>query len=114
MNTRRRLFQWKKRQKQIKSGDTVITALGIGACSADMYHAILNRHKELQGVNMMDAVQVRPCKLYDPEFMGWHRRPYQLHACLRDDYHPQDQRHPAAGFLADYEFRQWPENRETR
>lgn len=56
--------------KQVKSGDTVVIALGISACSEDMYHAILNRHEELRGVNILDAVQVRPCNLYDPEFMA--------------------------------------------
>ena len=56
--------------KQVKSGDIVGIALGISACSADFYHAILNRHEELRNVNILDAVQVRPCKLYDPEFMA--------------------------------------------
>ncbi len=53
----------------IQSGDFVSMALGIGACSADMYHAILNRHEELENVKILDTVQVRPCKLYDPDFM---------------------------------------------
>lgn len=56
--------------KQVKSGDVVTTALGIGACSGPMYDAILNRHEELKGVRILDAVQVRPTKLYNPEFMA--------------------------------------------
>ena len=56
--------------KQVKSGDVVTTALGIGACSGPMYDAILNRHEELKGVRILDAVQVRPTKLYNPKFMA--------------------------------------------
>ena len=65
---RKKCVSMEEAAKQVKSGDTVVTALGIAANSADMYHAILNRHAELRGVNIIDAVQVRPCKLYDPEF----------------------------------------------
>ncbi|OPY07020.1 MAG: Succinyl-CoA:coenzyme A transferase [Syntrophaceae bacterium PtaB.Bin095] len=67
---RKKCVSMEEAAKQVKSGDTVVTALGIAANSADMYHAILNRHAELRGVNIIDAVQVRPCKLYDPEFMA--------------------------------------------
>ena len=56
--------------KQVKSGDVVTTALGIGACSGPMYDAILDRHEELKGVRILDAVQVRPTKLYNPKFMA--------------------------------------------
>jgi 4-hydroxybutyrate CoA-transferase len=56
--------------KQVKSGDVVSAALGIGACSGSMYDAILDRHEELKGVRILDAVQVRPTKLYNPEFMA--------------------------------------------
>jgi 4-hydroxybutyrate CoA-transferase len=56
--------------KQVKSGDMVATGLGIGACSPDVYHTILGRHEELRDVWILDSVQVRPCKLYDPEFMA--------------------------------------------
>jgi 4-hydroxybutyrate CoA-transferase len=56
--------------KQVKSGDVVSAALGIGACSGPMYDAILDRHEELKGVRILDAVQVRPTKLYNPEFMA--------------------------------------------
>jgi len=56
--------------KQIKSGDVVASGLGIGACSTDMYQSILDRHEELRDVWIVDAVQVRPSKLYDPQFMA--------------------------------------------
>jgi 4-hydroxybutyrate CoA-transferase len=56
--------------KQVMSGDVVSAALGIGACSGPMYDAILDRHEELEGVRILDAVQVRPTKLYNPEFMA--------------------------------------------
>ena len=56
--------------KLVKSGDTIAIALGVGACSADMYNAILDRHEELRDVKITDTVQVRPSKLYDPAYMA--------------------------------------------
>ena len=53
----------------VKSGDFISTALGVGACSPEMYEAILNRHNELEGVRIMDSIQLRPTRLYDPKFM---------------------------------------------
>jgi 4-hydroxybutyrate CoA-transferase len=55
--------------KKVQNGDIIATPLAIGACSTDMYNAILARHNELRNVKIMDTVQVRPCKLYDPEYM---------------------------------------------
>lgn len=55
---------------RIQSGDFVGIALGVGACTPPMYEAILNRHEELTGVMIADAVQLRPNRLYDPGFMG--------------------------------------------
>ncbi|MEQ8174847.1 MAG: acetyl-CoA hydrolase/transferase C-terminal domain-containing protein [Syntrophomonadaceae bacterium] len=55
--------------KTIKSGDFISTALGVGACSADFYNAILDRAPELENVIFVDTVQVRPTKMYDPNFM---------------------------------------------
>lgn len=54
----------------IKSGDFVGTGLAVGACSPDMYSAIFDRAGELQDVRISDTVQIRPSKLYDPEFMA--------------------------------------------
>lgn len=55
--------------KQIKSGELVGVGLAIGACSPPMYDAILDRWQELKNVIINDSVQVRPSKLYDPDFM---------------------------------------------
>jgi 4-hydroxybutyrate CoA-transferase len=54
----------------IKSGDFVGTGLAVGACSPDMYNAIFERREELQDVWISDTVQIRPSKLYDPEYMA--------------------------------------------
>ena len=67
---KKKVVSMEEMAKQVKSGDVVGIGLGIGACSPDLYHAILDRHEELRDVWMLDAVQVRPCKLYDPEFMA--------------------------------------------
>ncbi len=55
--------------KKMNSGDFICIGLGIGACSPDMYHAILDRWEDLKDVRISDSVQVRPCRLYDPAFM---------------------------------------------
>ena len=56
--------------KQIKSGDIVGAAMAISMCSPDVYNAILARAEELRNVTILDAVPLRPCKLYDPKFMA--------------------------------------------
>jgi 4-hydroxybutyrate CoA-transferase len=66
---KKRLVSLEEAAKKIKSGDLVITALGIGACSPDFIHAILDRWEELRDVIFMDTIPVRPCRLYDVEFM---------------------------------------------
>ena len=67
---RKKMVSFAEAAKQVKSGDFVGIGLGIGACSPDMYHAILDRWEELQGVKISDTVQIRPTKLYDPVFMA--------------------------------------------
>ena len=54
---------------KIKSGDFVGVGLGMGACSPDFFHAILDRWEELRDVIISDSVAVRPSKLYDVELM---------------------------------------------
>ncbi len=54
----------------IKSGDTVAMGHAVGAPSVDIYNAILNRYEEVENVEILDVVQLRPCKLYDPEYMA--------------------------------------------
>lgn len=66
----KKLIPIEEAARQVKSGDTVVTGLAVGACSAEMYNAILDRHAELRDVKISDTVQVRPSKLYDPEFMA--------------------------------------------
>lgn len=61
---------FKEAASLVKSGDFVGIALGVGACTPPMYEAILDRHEELTGVVISDTVQLRPTRLYDPEFMG--------------------------------------------
>lgn len=56
--------------KMVKSGDTVGIGQALGGCSPDVYHAILDRHEELRNVRIMDILQLRPCKLYDPDYMA--------------------------------------------
>jgi len=65
-----RLVSLEEAAKQVRSGDVVVPALGVGACSTDMYNAIADRWEELRDVIVIDAVQVRPSKLYDPKFMA--------------------------------------------
>lgn len=69
-NYRRKRVSLEEMARQIKSGDTVGTAMAISMCSPDVYSAILDRAEELRNVTILDAVPVRPCKLYDPKFMA--------------------------------------------
>jgi len=66
---KRRLFSLEEMAKQIKSGDTIGTAMAVGNCSPDVYHAILDRWEEVKNVRFIDAVPIRPCKIHDPEIM---------------------------------------------
>jgi 4-hydroxybutyrate CoA-transferase len=67
---RDRVVSFEQAAKQIRSGDTVATALALGAWSIEMVHAILNRYKELEGVTLMDGLQLNPdIKLYNEEFL---------------------------------------------
>ncbi|KJS46096.1 acetyl-CoA hydrolase/transferase family protein [Desulfosporosinus sp. BICA1-9] len=67
---RKKVTSLKGAAATIKSGDVVGTGLAVGACSPDMYNAIFERHEELRDVWIIDAVQIRPSKLYDPEYMA--------------------------------------------
>lgn len=55
--------------KEIRSNDFISVAIGVGGCSSEMFEAILDRHEKLQNVKIMDAIQLRPTRLYNPEFM---------------------------------------------
>jgi 4-hydroxybutyrate CoA-transferase len=67
---KKKIVSFEEAAKQVKSGDFIGIGLGIGACSPAMYEAILNRWEELKGVKISDAVQVRPSRLYDLNFMA--------------------------------------------
>lgn len=66
---KKKVVSFEEAAKQIRSGEMVGIGLGIGACSPAMYDAILDRWQELKDVTINDSVQVRPSKLYDPDFM---------------------------------------------
>jgi 4-hydroxybutyrate CoA-transferase len=66
---KKKLVSMEDAAKQIKSGDLVGVAIGFGSCSPEMFHAILDRGKELKNVIINDCVQLRPSKLYDIEYM---------------------------------------------
>lgn len=65
----RKLTSYEEAAREIKSGDFITNAMGVGAISEVMINAILDRWQELQGVNILDCVQFYPSKLYDPKFM---------------------------------------------
>jgi len=54
----------------VKSGDLVLTGQALGGCSPEFYDALLARHEELRDVVLMDILQLRPSKVYDPEYMA--------------------------------------------
>ena len=66
---RRKLVSFEEAARSVQSGDFVSIAIGAGACSPELYEAILDRHEELHNVIMMDSIQLRPTRLYDPEYM---------------------------------------------
>lgn len=67
---KKKLISIEDAAKKIQNGDVIATPLACGACSVDMYDAILDRHEELKDVKILDTVQVRPCRLYDPDYMS--------------------------------------------
>ena len=66
----RKLVSMEAVAKQVKSGDVVGTGLGIGACSPEFYDALFDQYEELSGVRIVDSLQLRLSKLYDPVFMA--------------------------------------------
>jgi 4-hydroxybutyrate CoA-transferase len=55
--------------KKVKSGDVVGFGLSLGSPTSHLVDALLGRAEELRGVRIIDAVPIRPMKLYDAEFM---------------------------------------------
>lgn len=66
---RNRLISFVEAAQMVQSNDVVATGLAVGACSPEMVHAILDRHEELENVRLVDTVQLRASRLYDPEYM---------------------------------------------
>lgn len=66
---RRKCVSFAEAAQSVKSGDFISIAIGVGGCSAELYEAILDRHEELRDVSIMDCIQLRPNRLYDPNFM---------------------------------------------
>jgi Acetyl-CoA hydrolase len=64
-----KLISIEETAKTIQSGDVVGMGLAIGSASPDLINAILDRHDELRDVRFLDTIQLRPCKLYDPDYM---------------------------------------------
>jgi 4-hydroxybutyrate CoA-transferase len=55
--------------KQVKSGDVVGFGLAVGAPTAHLVDALLDRADELRGVRILDSVPVRTMRLFDTGFM---------------------------------------------
>jgi len=66
---KRKLISFTDAAAQVKTGDFISTALGVGACSPQFYEAVLDRGEQLENVLIMDSLQLRPTRLYDPVFM---------------------------------------------
>ncbi|MBC7075608.1 MAG: acetyl-CoA hydrolase, partial [Syntrophomonadaceae bacterium] len=66
----KRLASIEEMAQKVQSGDVIGIGLGLGGCSSDIHEAILDRNAELENVFIIDAVQVRRSKLYDPKFMA--------------------------------------------
>lgn len=66
---KRKLISFTEAAQMVQSGDFISTALGVGSCSPQFFEAVLNRGDELEHVMIMDSLQLRPSRLYDPAFM---------------------------------------------
>jgi 4-hydroxybutyrate CoA-transferase len=55
---KKKIVSMQEAAKQIRSGDFVGVGLGIGACSSEMFDAVLDRWEELKDVTISDTV---PC-----------------------------------------------------
>ncbi|MGE5381545.1 MAG: acetyl-CoA hydrolase/transferase family protein [Methylocystaceae bacterium] len=66
---KRKVISFTDAARLIKSGDFISTALGVGSCSPQFFDAVLDRADELEKVFIMDSLQLKPSRLYDPVFM---------------------------------------------
>jgi len=64
-----KLTTFEEAAKLVRSGDVVTMGFGPAAPSSEFYEALMDRWEELQDVRIVDALQVRKTRLYDPEFL---------------------------------------------
>ncbi len=64
---KRKLISFEDFPNLIKSGDTIMNALGTGACSRELHEALLARAEEFENVTFQDTVQVKPSPFHDIE-----------------------------------------------
>ncbi|MGZ6230505.1 MAG: hypothetical protein ACXWMO_07050 [Syntrophales bacterium] len=68
--------------KKVNSNDAVAFGLSLGAPTAHLVDALLARAGEVTGVRILDAVPIRPMKLYDPDFMNSVRESFTYSSLL--------------------------------
>ncbi|MGZ3608320.1 MAG: hypothetical protein ACXU9J_10420, partial [Syntrophales bacterium] len=85
--------------KKVNSNDVVAFGLSLGAPTAHLVDALLARAGEVTGVRILDAVPIRPMKLYDPDFMNSVRESFTYSSLL---YNPLN-RKLAQGKNVDYQ-----------
>lgn len=64
---KKKLISIEEFARLIKSGDTVMNALGPGAVSREFHEAIIARADELEGVTFQDTVQCKPSPFHDKD-----------------------------------------------
>ncbi|NPV92922.1 MAG: acetyl-CoA hydrolase/transferase family protein [Firmicutes bacterium] len=67
---KRKTVSMEEAVKSVRSGDFVAIALGVGACSTDVYNALFDHCQGLERVRIVDTVQLRAAKLYHPQLMA--------------------------------------------
>lgn len=66
---KRKLISFEEAARLVQDGDFISTALGATGVSPEFYEALLDRYAEVRGVKVMDSLQLKPSRLYDPAFM---------------------------------------------
>lgn len=66
---KRKLCSFEEAAKLVQSGDSLFNNIAAGACSGDLYNAIIDRADELTDVTILDPTQLKPSKLMSPEVL---------------------------------------------
>ncbi|MDO4540652.1 MAG: acetyl-CoA hydrolase/transferase C-terminal domain-containing protein [Syntrophomonadaceae bacterium] len=66
---RRKCISFEEAAGLVKDNEFISTALGATGVSPEFYEALLDRCEEVRGVKIMDSLQLKPSRLYDPAFM---------------------------------------------